>query len=658
LLLKAMPIEWQRSFTLAGHRINTTDLLTLEEYFVETESIMDSTRGHKDNKKKKDGNDSSDANGDTEKKKKGNRKSRKPQSQGGNGKSRTRLDNDATCPIHGKHKWGQCYENRFGENYKPPTAATSTTSANDQSKKSSKSKKDAHATESVDDDEDTEDSFLCQEGTSVADTAPYDLHFFDAETEMETEEYDRMPIPKTAYTPLQVDLPTGTFENSIPKPNLRQARAKRREDTKDLVPETLVTVCRIGDTVIRKHYNALIDSGASVCMIAQSKIPHDIKHVDTKPLTFQTTNGLMKSCSMVYLCDVHLPEFSKTCSLPEFEAYVYDDSNGRGSYDLILGRDFLFELGMTTCFQTKQMKWGEISVPFHRREHWRDLNHVKGLLDYQPYRVEEREEDLFSSQVIQDSKYESADPSLIAATQDHLTVEERKKLSTLLQKYSKIFDGTLGKYPHEQVHLKLKPNSKPIHAKPYSVPRIHQSAFRNEIDRLVELDVLEKATGLQWASPAFIIPKRDGSARFIADFRALNLNLERDLCPLPDMRQIIQEQAKFTYITKLDLSMGYFHLELDPESSKICTIVVPWGKYRFKRLPLGVHPAVDIFQALMQALFQDFEKVRTFLDDLKLCTSESFDDHLQHLGKVLQVLLENNLSLNVKKCEWAVQSTE
>ncbi|MGH2414771.1 MAG: hypothetical protein ACRDEA_14000, partial [Microcystaceae cyanobacterium] len=169
LLLKAMPIEWQRSFTLAGHRINTTDLLTLEEYFVETESIMDSTRGHKDNKKKKDGNDSSDANGDTEKKKKGTRKLRKPQSQGGNGKSRTRLDNDATCPIHGKHKWGQCYENRFGENYKPPTAATSTTSANDQSKKSSKSKKDAHATESVDDDEDTEDSFLCQEGTSVAD---------------------------------------------------------------------------------------------------------------------------------------------------------------------------------------------------------------------------------------------------------------------------------------------------------------------------------------------------------------------------------------------------------------------------------------------------------------------------------------------------------
>ncbi|MGH7974341.1 MAG: reverse transcriptase family protein, partial [bacterium] len=273
-------------------------------------------------------------------------------------------------------------------------------------------------------------------------------------------------------------------------------------------------------------------------------------------------------------------------------------------------------------------------------------------------RVEEREEDLFSSQSIGDAKYEGADPSVIAAEQAHLSREDQEKLSKLLQKYEKLFDGTLGKYPHSQVHLKLKSGSKPIHAKPFPVPRIHQAALRKEIDRLVELDVLEKAAGSQWASPAFIIPKRDGSARFIADFRGLNANLERDLYPLPDMKQILQEQQKFTYITKLDLSIGYFHIELDSFSSDLCTIVVPWGKYRFKRLPLGIHPAVDIFQAIIQVLFQDFDKVRTFLDDLKLCTNDTFNDHLQQLDKVLRVLLNNNLSLNVKKCEWAVQSTE
>ncbi|MGH7954909.1 MAG: hypothetical protein ACREOZ_02995, partial [Gloeomargaritales cyanobacterium] len=128
----------------------------------------------------------------------------------------------------------------------------------------------------------------------------------------------------------------------------------------------------------------------------------------------------MKSSSMVYLNEIHLPEFSKTRSVPEFEACVFDDSSGQGSYDVILGRDFLFEIGITACFETRQMKWGNISVPFHKREHWRNLSNVKGLLDYQPLRVEEKEEDLFSSQFIEDAKYEGADPSVIAAEQAHL----------------------------------------------------------------------------------------------------------------------------------------------------------------------------------------------------------------------------------------------
>ncbi|MGH7954905.1 MAG: hypothetical protein ACREOZ_02975, partial [Gloeomargaritales cyanobacterium] len=69
--LKATPIEWQRSFTLAGNRIQNTNLLTLEEYMAETESIMDDHRsGGKDRKNKnKDGNDTSGSNADSDKKK-------------------------------------------------------------------------------------------------------------------------------------------------------------------------------------------------------------------------------------------------------------------------------------------------------------------------------------------------------------------------------------------------------------------------------------------------------------------------------------------------------------------------------------------------------------------------------------------------------------
>jgi hypothetical protein len=35
--------------------------------------------------------------------------------------------------------------------------------------------------------------------------------------------------------------------------------------------------------------------------------------------------------------------------------------------------------------------------------------------------------------------------------------------------------------------------------------------------------------------------------------------------------------------------MGYYTIRLDPDASKICTIIFPWGKYSYKRLPMGIN---------------------------------------------------------------------
>ena len=58
----------------------------------------------------------------------------------------------------------------------------------------------------------------------------------------------------------------------------------------------------------------------------------------------------------------------------------------------------------------------------------------------------------------------------------------------------------------------------------------------------------------------------------------------------------MQELEGFTYATALDLNMGYYTIRLDPASQDMCTIVTPWGKYKYLRLPMGVMCAPDIFQ--------------------------------------------------------------
>ena len=78
----------------------------------------------------------------------------------------------------------------------------------------------------------------------------------------------------------------------------------------------------------------------------------------------------------------------------------------------------------------------------------------------------------------------------------------------------------------------------------------------------------------------------------------------------------MQELEGFSYATALDLNMGYYTIRLDSDSSKICTIIVPWGKYSYKRLPMGIAGSPDIFQAKMMELMESLEYVLAYLDDL------------------------------------------
>ena len=60
----------------------------------------------------------------------------------------------------------------------------------------------------------------------------------------------------------------------------------------------------------------------------------------------------------------------------------------------------------------------------------------------------------------------------------------------------------------------------------------------------------------------------------------------------------------FQYGTSLDSNMGYYHIGLSENSSNLCTIILPWRKYRYKRLTMGVSNSPDIFQQKMNDLFQ------------------------------------------------------
>eukprot|EP00957_Ditylum_brightwellii_P121114 9237430-Ditylum_brightwellii.AAC.1 len=64
----------------------------------------------------------------------------------------------------------------------------------------------------------------------------------------------------------------------------------------------------------------------------------------------------------------------------------------------------------------------------------------------------------------------------------------------------------------------------------------------------------------------------------------------------------MQKLQGFMYATALDLNMGYYTICLDPDAQRICTLILPWGKYHYLRLPMGLSCAPDSFQEKMSEL--------------------------------------------------------
>ncbi len=152
---------------------------------------------------------------------------------------------------------------------------------------------------------------------------------------------------------------------------------------------------------------------------------------------------------------------------------------------------------------------------------------------------------------------------------------------------------------------------------------------------------------LQWVSPTFIIPKQDSST--ISNFRELNNCIVRKPYPIPKISAIQQELEGFTYATALDLNMGYYTIRLASTESKMCTIIFPWGKYSYKRLPMGFGGSANIFHTQIMDLMASLKLVQVYMYDLLIITKGILDEHLQKMKAVLTRLSDARLKVNLAK---------
>jgi hypothetical protein len=128
--------------------------------------------------------------------------------------------------------------------------------------------------------------------------------------------------------------------------------------------------------------------------------------------------------------------------------------------------------------------------------------------------------------------------------------------------------------------------------------------------------------------------------------------------PLPVITDILLKRTGYEFLTKLDISMQYYTFELDKESQDLCTIVTPFGKYKYLRLPMALKCSPDIKQSIMENVLRGIEDVGVYIDDIDIgAFSTSWTKHCELLRVVLRRLRENGFTINSLKREWAVKET-
>ncbi|CAB4403215.1 unnamed protein product [Rhizophagus irregularis] len=242
-----------------------------------------------------------------------------------------------------------------------------------------------------------------------------------------------------------------------------------------------------------------------------------------------------------------------------------------------------------------------------------------------------------------------------------ITGKRKNDIIKLIKSYEEIFEydeEKLGKVDTVKHKIEIKEGQESIAQKKYKETEEKGKFIKKEVEQLLKMGKIRKSWS-PWASPVTLAGKKMGNYRFCIDYRKLNNVTKSDAYPLPRIDELLEKYRTARWFTSLDLAAGYHQVEMTEEDREKTAFICSQGLYEYNVMPFGLKNAPGTFQRLMDEILKEYigEFVIVYLDDIMIY-SKNFEEHMEHIDKVLNKLRENNLIVKLKKCKFGERNIE
>ncbi|KAL3875881.1 hypothetical protein ACJMK2_033790 [Sinanodonta woodiana] len=208
-----------------------------------------------------------------------------------------------------------------------------------------------------------------------------------------------------------------------------------------------------------------------------------------------------------------------------------------------------------------------------------------------------------------------------------LTKEQRDQVRNVFAEFEHVLTSKPGK-TNLITHNIRTTTDIPITQKPYRIPHAKRAEVRAIVAEMLQQELIRPSTS-PWSSPVVLVQKKDGSLR---------------------LYELFEKLGNTKYISKLDMTKGYWQVPLSKEAQEKSDFVTPFGLYEFTIMPFGMKTLPATFSPMMDLLLSKLRGVASYFDDI-IIYSETWEDHLHDLRAVLERLQENNLTVKPSKCD-------